>query len=139
MNILQDVLQPHHSAFAALQAAMTTPSTSHDPLLARDYSKLFTLASKHAALFTKAQRAQLDVYGIWAVVRNQLLTDDSFLFNKTCTTIKKLIEELPVSRTEEERGNGLRGGKEEWSEEERLYWRREALVECLETGRQCYK
>lgn len=28
------------------------------------------------------ERNQLDVYGTWAVLRNQLNTDDSFQFNK---------------------------------------------------------
>lgn len=34
-------------------------------------------------MFTVKERAQLDVYGTWAVLRNQLATtDDSFAFNK---------------------------------------------------------
>jgi hypothetical protein len=73
------------------------PTRSNDPLLAREYSKLFTVASKRPELFTAPQRAQLDVYGIWAVVLNQLLTtDDSFMFSKTVNTIKEMISELPM-------------------------------------------
>ena len=34
--------------FSALKAAMRDPQQAHDPLLAREYSKLFTAASKHA-------------------------------------------------------------------------------------------
>ena len=32
--------------------------------------------------FTAQERSQLEVYGLWAVVRGQLGTDDSFVFNK---------------------------------------------------------
>lgn len=33
-------------------------------------------------LFSDRQLAQLDVYGLWAVLRPQLATDDSFVFNR---------------------------------------------------------
>ncbi len=35
-------------AFSALKASMRDPQQAHDPLLAREYSKLFMAASKHA-------------------------------------------------------------------------------------------
>jgi hypothetical protein len=95
-----DVSNRRHgnAVFTALVASMEEdPSKSNDPLLAREYSKLFTVASKRPELFTPAQRAQLDIYGLWAVVLNQLLTtDDSFMFSKTVNTIKEMISELPV-------------------------------------------
>lgn len=157
--------------FSALKAAMAEPGRAADPLLAREYSKLFTAASKVAEVrrwcdgaasvescvgirqgtlqgdtvlpvvlchwappvspclaavwrrqdgatrapgtapigslprgtraqlprlvpqplragaacaqvFTVRERNQLEVYGTWAVLRNQLTTDDSFQFNK---------------------------------------------------------
>jgi len=87
-----------NAVFTALVASMEEdPTRSNDPLLAREYSKLFTAASKHPELFTAPQRAQLDVYGLWAVVLNQLLTtDDSFMFSKAANTIKEMISELPI-------------------------------------------
>ena len=33
-------------------------------------------------MFSSRELAQLDVYGLWAVLRWQLATDDSFTFNK---------------------------------------------------------
>ena len=33
-------------------------------------------------MFSSRELAQLDVYGLWAVLRWQLNTDDSFTFNK---------------------------------------------------------
>ena len=94
-----DLRQHHGNAiFSALVASMEEdPTRSNDPLLAIEYSKLFTVASKHPELFSAAQRAQLDVYGLWAVILNQLLTtDDSFTFSKTVNTIKEMMSELPV-------------------------------------------
>lgn len=42
-----------------------------------------------AQMFTAVQRAHLDVLGIWAVLRSQVLTtDDSFLFNKVRAVLK---------------------------------------------------
>lgn len=103
---------------------MAQPAQAAEPLLAREYSKLFTAASKASEVrllrallcssgcagalprarpawphtptlpplpplhrcpqvFTTKEKAQLDVYGTWAVLRNQLAaTDDSFAFNK---------------------------------------------------------
>lgn len=93
-----------NAVFTALVASMEeNPTRSNDPLVAREYSKLFTVASKHPELFTAPQRAQLDVYGLWAVVLNQLLTtDDSFMFSKTVNTIKGMISKLPVLESTEQ-------------------------------------
>jgi hypothetical protein len=33
-------------------------------------------------VFSVREKNQLEVYGSWAVLRNQLTTDDSFQFNK---------------------------------------------------------
>lgn len=55
---------------------------SDEPTLRREYQKLFTAASKAKALFSPSQLAQLDVFGVWAVLRPQLYTDDSFVFNR---------------------------------------------------------
>lgn len=77
----------HHSK---LIPAMSLPSKriaivtsqSDEPTLRREYQKLFTAASKERPLFSADQLAQLDVYGLWAVLRPQLATDDSFVFNR---------------------------------------------------------
>jgi hypothetical protein len=61
---------------------MADPSAAAEPLAAREYLKLFTAASKAAQVFSVREKNQLDVYGVWAVLRNQLNTDDSFQFNK---------------------------------------------------------
>ena len=53
-------------------------------------------------LFSVREQAQLDVYGLWAVIRNQLGTDDSFAFNKTLTRIKESIGNLAVADAETE-------------------------------------
>lgn len=88
--------------FSALKAAMAEPERAADPLLAREYSKLFTAASKVAEVFTVKEKNQLDVYGTWAVLRNQLTTDDSFQFNKVVVRLKEMAAELPEAGDEDE-------------------------------------
>lgn len=143
-NILDK--QKHGSlVFAALEAAMNDPQIAHEPTLARDYSKLFTVASKHAELFNKEQRAQLDVYGIWAVFRNKMYTDDSFAFNKVLSSLKQQIEELPKIDSVESEDAGVTAQHDTksdtgvWSEAQCLDKRRDALIDCLVTGKLCYK
>lgn len=57
-------------------------------------------------VFTTREKAQLDVYGTWAVLRNQLAaTDDSFAFNKArgCwprdARVEGVVGEPPPTRT----------------------------------------
>ncbi|KAL4419554.1 hypothetical protein ABPG77_006885 [Micractinium sp. CCAP 211/92] len=88
--------------FSALKAAMAEPGRAADPLLAREYSKLFTAASKVAEVFTVRERNQLEVYGTWAVLRNQLTTDDSFQFNKVVGRLKEMVADLPEAEEEDE-------------------------------------
>eukprot|EP00887_Chlorella_sp_A99_P008277 scaffold12.g8277.t1 len=91
-------LRPFHGPmlFSALKAAMRDPAQAADPLLAREYSRLFqAAAAKAAGLFVLAEREQLDVYGVWTVLRGQLGTDDSFQFNKVVARLKEMVAELP--------------------------------------------
>ena len=46
-------------------------------------------------MFTPRQKGQLDVYGIWGVLRGKLMSDDSFDFNKAASRIKESISHLP--------------------------------------------
>ena len=46
-------------------------------------------------IFSAREKAQLDVYGLLAVLRNQLQTDDSFVLNRLLTRIKDSISRLP--------------------------------------------
>ncbi len=42
------------------------------------------------------------MYGLWGVLRGQLLTDDSFVFNKVLNRIKESIQHLPDATEEDE-------------------------------------
>ena len=53
-------------------------------------------------LFSQRQKGQLDVYGLWGVLRGQLLTDDSFVFNKVLKRIRESIEHLSDATEEDE-------------------------------------
>ena len=53
-------------------------------------------------VFSQRQKGQLDVYGLWGVLRGQLLTDDSFVFNKILNRIKESIQHLSDAAEEDE-------------------------------------
>lgn len=53
-------------------------------------------------LFSAREQTQLDVYGLWAVLRNQLATDDSFVFNKALSRIKDSISHLPEATLDDD-------------------------------------
>ena len=53
-------------------------------------------------IFGSREKAQLDVYGIWAVLRNQLHTDDSFVFNRVVGRIKESVSHLPDATPEDD-------------------------------------
>lgn len=42
------------------------------------------------------------MYGLWGVLRGQLLTDDSFVFNKVLNRIKESIQHLSDATEEDE-------------------------------------
>lgn len=88
--------------FEALKASMLRPEQACQPDSAKEYSLLFTAASKQAQLFSAREQAQLDVYGLWAVLRNQLATDDSFVFNKALSRIKDSISHLPEATLDDD-------------------------------------
>lgn len=145
--------QPQHAPliFDTLCASMKDLSSSHDPELSMEYSRLFTLASKQKdflSALSETQRAQLDIYGIHAVLRTKVITtDDSFALSRVVKEIKDMIEELPAILTD---------SPEEKEEEKALLaedthtttlWadtaycnaqRRAALVECLLAGKDIY-
>lgn len=54
-------------------------------------------------LFTMRQKGQLDVYGLWGVLRGQLLTDDSFVYNRVLSRLKDSIQHLPEATEEDEK------------------------------------
>ncbi len=53
-------------------------------------------------LFTMRQKGQLDVYGLWGVLRGQLLTDDSFVYNRVLSRLKDSIQHLPEATEEDD-------------------------------------
>lgn len=53
-------------------------------------------------IFSARERAQLDVYGLLAVLRNKLDTDDSFELNRVLGRIKEGISQLPVATEEDD-------------------------------------
>ncbi|KAK9904853.1 hypothetical protein WJX75_003856 [Coccomyxa subellipsoidea] len=103
--LTEDAITKAHSnlLFEALKGAMRDPALAVDPTLTNEFQKLFTVASKHAELFTMRQKGQLDVYGLWGVLRGQLLTDDSFVYNRVLSRLKDSIQHLPEATEEDEK------------------------------------
>jgi hypothetical protein len=50
--------------FAAVKAAFTHPEHCTDPLLRKDYVRLIKAVNLRSEVFSKQQRAQLEVYSI---------------------------------------------------------------------------
>lgn len=48
-----------------------------------------------AQIFSAREKLQLDVYGLSAVVRNQMQTDDSFVLNRILSRVKESVQKLP--------------------------------------------
>ncbi|CAL8464520.1 g4055 [Coccomyxa elongata] len=100
----QGVVTKAHSnlLFEALKGAMRDPTLAVDPTQTIEFQKLFTVASKHAELFSMRQKGQLDVFGLWGVLRGQLLTDDSFVYNRVLSRIKDSIQHLPEATEDDD-------------------------------------
>ncbi|XAR53574.1 hypothetical protein NMG60_11022186 [Bertholletia excelsa] len=88
--------------FAILESAMSSPTACNDTSLRMDYHSLFSAAQDIVELFNQKQRNQLTTWTIRAVVANDLLTDDSFVFSKATTRIKEAILNLPVATKDED-------------------------------------
>jgi len=81
--------------FQILQAAMSSPSSSHDPALRADYQELFSAVQDILDCFNKQQQKQLETWIIRAQVANDLFTDDSFVFSKASGRVRQAISSLP--------------------------------------------
>ncbi|CAD7695293.1 unnamed protein product [Ostreobium quekettii] len=88
--------------FKAIVVSMADTARCEVPELRREYWKLIKAACDHCDMFSPPQRAHLEVLQLWAVLRNELYTDDSFVFNKVLRKLKELVEELPVAGVEDD-------------------------------------
>jgi hypothetical protein len=89
--------------FATIKAAFANPEHCIDPLLRKDYARLAkALTLRAEGVLSRQQRAQLDVYSIWALLRNEMFTDDSFAYNKVVGKIKAAVAELSDADEEQE-------------------------------------
>ncbi|KAF5740494.1 hypothetical protein HS088_TW11G00564 [Tripterygium wilfordii] len=82
--------------FALLEAAMSSPTSCTDPSVRADYHALFSAAQDAVECFDIRQRNFFSTWTIRAVVANDLLTDDSFVFSKAAVRIKDVISNLPT-------------------------------------------
>jgi len=82
--------------FQFLRQAMDDPNRAMQPALKVAYLELFeTVARKCSTLCTPKQLAQIDVWKIWTITRDELSTDESFEFSRAVKTLQALITALP--------------------------------------------
>jgi len=53
-------------------------------------------------IFSAREKLQLDVYGLLAVLLNQIQTDDSFVLNRVLGKVKASIQHLPEATEEDD-------------------------------------
>ncbi|KAG0555763.1 hypothetical protein M758_11G001000 [Ceratodon purpureus] len=87
--------------FSVLKAAMTRPSYAIDAALRRDYKTLFSEVHERLECFSAAHQAQIAVWEFWALVGNDFMTDDTYVFSKASGRVRQAIEELPEATDEE--------------------------------------
>ena len=86
-----------HLFFRVLKEAVTRDlSLSAQPELRRIFRTLFLTAEGNVERFSKVEQAWIKEFSLVAIVRNELFTDDSFLFNKRLNFVKKQFVELEV-------------------------------------------
>eukprot|EP00198_Chlamydomonas_reinhardtii_P010641 XP_001699978.1 predicted protein [Chlamydomonas reinhardtii] len=107
--------------FEVIKAAFSDLDAASDPGLRRDYMRLcHSLDKRQAAepgLFSRPQRAQLEVYRVLGFTQNEMHTDDSFVFNKVLGRIKEAVEALPpADEADEEAQAELQAGDDSDSE-----------------------
>ena len=116
--------------FKALRSAMADTSLSAQPELRRVYRKLFLKTEANIEEFSEVEQSWIKEYSLLAIVRNELYTDDSFLFNKRCAFVKKQFQLLQSVKVED---------SPKVSEDKvRLSWHLKALVDCLEAAKSVY-
>lgn len=84
----------------ALAAAFRRPQNALEPHCRREYGKLVAEAQARPDLFGREERPTLEVYALWAILQNELHTDDSFLFSKAVNKIKEAVDALPEQATD---------------------------------------
>ncbi|WIA08282.1 hypothetical protein OEZ85_007725 [Tetradesmus obliquus] len=119
-QLLDAVDKAHRNElFATIKAAFANPEHCIDQLLRKDYVRLAKALSLRAeGVLSRQQRAQLQVYCTWALLRNELFTDDSFAYNKVVGKIKAAVAALADADEEQEAAwNVLHGLAEQPSSE----------------------
>jgi len=80
--------------FKVLQCAMRDLGLSAEPQLRRIFRKLFLVCEANLTHFSSDQQLWIKEYSLLAIVRNELYTDDSFLFNKRIAFVRKEFRAL---------------------------------------------
>ncbi|GMI79168.1 hypothetical protein like AT3G04560 [Hibiscus trionum] len=88
--------------FAILEAAMSSTASCTESSVRGDYHSLFSAAQDAAECLNKKQKNQLTVWTFRAVMANDFLTDDSFVFSKTASKLKDEICSLPFATEEDD-------------------------------------
>lgn len=118
--------------FSCLRAGMRDPSLSSLPEHRRVFRKVFLVAEANLDVFSESHRAWIKEYALVAVVRNELYTDDSFVFNKRIKYVRGEFESLGERRKRAT-------ARDEGFDPELERWHLDALAHCLDAARDVYK
>ncbi|KAL8166658.1 hypothetical protein V2J09_008157 [Rumex salicifolius] len=88
--------------YAVLEAAMSSNVSCHNTSVRSEYHALFTAAQDATEFLSKKQKNDLSAWTISAIIGNDLLTDDSFVFSKAAGRVKDLISGLPLATEEDD-------------------------------------
>lgn len=88
--------------FDILKVSMLSPNLATEPSLRQGYHDLFSAVSEQFDCFSQPQQAQLQVWFLWALVANDLLTDDTFVFSKAACRVRQCISSLPNATAAED-------------------------------------
>jgi hypothetical protein len=81
---------------------MQHSARSAEEQLGRALIKLMECVEEKEGAFDASQRRQVAVWKLQVIMVQQLLSDDSFVYNKACKNVRELIEALPESDDAEE-------------------------------------
>lgn len=82
---------------------MRDPGQAMGEAVRKEYKRLIESVEGKENMLSAPQRQHLGCWRLWVLLRLQLFTDDSFVFNKVTRNVRELVEQLPhVSGAEEE-------------------------------------
>jgi hypothetical protein len=82
--------------------AMQDPAQAAVESQRKQFHRLMLSLETCEAAFTAAQQRHMAVWKLYIFLRQQLFTDDSFIFTKVCRNMRELVDALPAVTSDEQ-------------------------------------